>query len=90
MKKSPSSLRKARTRTLIQLGGLVEKSGILPYLDINMGDDLQLQEDLKENIDILLGSLVDIKQSLEHDPAYKKLALKKGLVAWSKKVRYNY
>jgi len=83
MKHSPSSLRKARTRTLIQLGGLIEKSGILPYLNITIGDDLQLQEDLKESVDILLGSLVDVKQSIEHDPAYKKLALKKGLVAWN-------
>ena len=82
MKQSPSSLRKARTRTLIQLGGLIEKSGILPYLDITMGDDLQQDEHLKESVDILLGSLVDAKQSIIHDAAFKKLALKKGLVAW--------
>ncbi len=58
---SPSSLIKARTRTLIQLGGLIEKSGILPYLNIYMGDDLQQDENLKEEGATLLGDLVDSK-----------------------------
>ncbi len=80
---APSSIRKARTRTLIQLGGLIEKSGILPYLNINMGDDLQLDKNIKEEVATLLGALVDIKQSITCDTEFKKVALRKGLDAWN-------
>jgi hypothetical protein len=38
------TLRKKRTRTLIQLGGLVQKSGLLEPLQLKIGDDLQGDE----------------------------------------------
>ena len=47
--------RKARTRTLIQLGGLVEKSGLLEPLNITLGDDLQKDYEHLENTAILTG-----------------------------------
>jgi hypothetical protein len=45
-----SSLRKARTRTLIQLGGLVEKAGLLETFEISLGLDLQKDPEIKEQV----------------------------------------
>ncbi|MDR2723672.1 MAG: conjugal transfer protein TraD [Holosporaceae bacterium] len=43
MKKQENKQRKARTRTLIQLGGLLDLTPLLSICDINLGDDLQLE-----------------------------------------------
>jgi Trm5-related predicted tRNA methylase len=48
--------RKARTRTLIQLGGLVDKSGLLEPLNITLGDDLQKDYGHLESTAILTGA----------------------------------
>ena len=67
--------RAARTRTLIQLGGLVVKSGIAEKLRIEMGADLQRDEDQKKKAYTFLGLLIsqlsvpkneDETQNLEH------------------------
>jgi hypothetical protein len=71
-------VRKARTRTLIQLGGLIEKSGLLPSLDIALGDDLQKDENCFEGASTLLGALMDIQKSLDDDKAQKMLWTKRG------------
>ena len=36
-----SAIRKSRTRTLIQIGGLAEKAGLLEVFGIILGEDLQ-------------------------------------------------
>ena len=51
--------RAARTRTLIQLGGLLVKSGITEKLGIKIGADLQRQEDQKKRAYVLLGMFVN-------------------------------
>ncbi|MBX9806105.1 MAG: conjugal transfer protein TraD [Alphaproteobacteria bacterium] len=53
--------RKARTRTLIQLGGLVEKSGLLEPLNISLGDDLQKDYEHLESTAILTGALLELR-----------------------------
>jgi hypothetical protein len=52
------SYRQARTRSLIQVGGLVHKAGILEALCIEAGDDLQSPES-REKAAQLLGFLTD-------------------------------
>ncbi len=52
------NLRAARTRTLIQLGGLVIKSGIAEKLGIEIGADLQRDEEQRQKAYTLLGLLV--------------------------------
>ena len=47
------SERKARTRTLIQLGGILSLTPLLDICDIHLGDDLQLSH--QDNADLLLG-----------------------------------
>ena len=41
MKKQRNSERQNRTLLLIQIGGLVQKAGIMETFNINVGDDLQ-------------------------------------------------
>lgn len=55
------SFRKARTRTMIQLGGLIEKSGILEPLNITLGDNLQKGDEHLTSTAILTGALSDLR-----------------------------
>ena len=51
--------RAARTRTLIQIGGLVVKSGIIEKLGIKIGADLQKDEIQKKKAHALLGMFIN-------------------------------
>ncbi|MDR1235608.1 MAG: conjugal transfer protein TraD [Holosporaceae bacterium] len=57
LKRSESNFRKRRTRTLIQMGGLLELTPFPAVCDINIGDDLQI--DKPDNAAVLLGILSD-------------------------------
>ena len=50
--------RSARVRSLIQIGGLVVKSGIIEKLGIEIGADLQKNEEQKRKAYTLLGLLI--------------------------------
>lgn len=63
------SFRKTRTRTLIQLGGLVEKSGLLSLLELNLGDDLQRDPECFESVATLMGALGEIQDRLSREDA---------------------
>jgi len=63
------ALRKQRTRQLIQLGGLVQKSGLLEMLDIQDGEDLQDYNHLHKSAKVLgflLESLEQTNLDFEH------------------------
>ncbi len=60
MAKADSIDRKARTRTLIQLGSLVSLSSLTSLLHIQEGDDLQYDMDAKDKAAMLLGALSEI------------------------------
>lgn len=66
-KKFDNDFRKAQTRTKIQLGGLLMKSGLTDFLDINGGDDLQLNNDKKDQAYILLGILSECYDSIKDE-----------------------
>lgn len=68
--KSVVSFRKARTRTLIQAGGLLEKARLLEVLRLSPGDDLQKNEECFEGVAILMGALAEIRQSLLGEEGY--------------------
>lgn len=55
--------RKARTRTLIQLGGLVQKSGLTEHFNITMGDDLQGDIEGLDKAELMLGFLIEALQN---------------------------
>ena len=77
-----ASFRKARTRTLIQLGGLVEKAGLMKNFGLESGDNLQEDLDKKENIFALLGSLLELKTMLENNEFHIDLLTQKGATAF--------
>ena len=58
------SLRKAHTRTKIQLGGLLAKTGILERFNINIGDDLQDDAENQDNAAALAGCINDLLTQL--------------------------
>ena len=65
----PGNERKARTRTLIQLGGLIEKSGLLPLFDLQTGDDLQKDPETFEGAATLFGALLSLKEEIQLEDA---------------------
>lgn len=67
MKRFEVSDRKAENRTKIQLGGLILKSGLAEFLEIKVGDDLQLDPLAREKATTLLGVLLYITEQLQHD-----------------------
>ena len=56
--------RMQRTRTLIQVGGLVSISGLLERFDIALGDDLQLDDEAKDKSKIVMGVLMSVIEQL--------------------------
>lgn len=67
--------RRARARTLIQLGGLVEKSGLTNLLKIELGQDLQQDEECFESNAVLLGGLLELKNILSQDDSEQQKLL---------------
>ncbi len=66
MKLKKQAERKARTRQLVQLGGLVQKSGIVDAFSILPGDDLQGYENFHKGTQ-LLGFLVESFEKMDLD-----------------------
>jgi len=72
------SMRKERTRTLIQLGGLMDKAGLLENFDIALGRDLQKDAELKTPVSALMGALLELKQIMTQDALPFSLLAEKG------------
>ena len=60
--------RKTRTRTLIQLGGLLVKSGLVDHLGIKLGADLQNNPEQKTKAYDLLNVLEMLYKILKGKP----------------------
>ena len=65
-----NNFRKGQTRTKIQLGGLLLKSGLTDILDIKQGDDLQLDFAKKDKAYILLGILADASENIKSENSF--------------------
>jgi hypothetical protein len=59
---SSSAQRRARTRSLIQLGGLMELAGTLDVFGIPLGVDLQKEISVKNNIAALFKGLMELNE----------------------------
>ena len=81
------SLRKARTRTIIQAGGLIEKARLFTLLDLEMGQDLQRDPEAFDGVAVLMGALLSIQQDLlgEHASAQKLIWKNRGKDALARK-----
>lgn len=60
--------RKARTRTLIQLGGILNMVGLPSLCGINEGDDLQFDLENQDKAATLLGMLAHLNEKLLDPP----------------------
>ena len=77
MLQSSTSFRKARTRTLIQLGGLVEKAGLFKAMELIPGAALQKDPLMQPLALSFLGALLEVKKNLiEKDITQKIWQLK--------------
>lgn len=59
---SSASQRRARTRSLIQLGGLLELAGTLDVFGIPLGVDLQKDVSVKNNVAALFKGLMELNE----------------------------
>lgn len=64
MKNQTKSERVSRTRTLIQMGGLIHLTEIPSYFDIELGDDLQTNQYKKDSALMLLGLLLTVAEQM--------------------------
>lgn len=64
-KRNANKERKARTRTLIQLGGLLSLTPILDICNIKLGEDLQISA--QDKADTFLGIISTLFDSLSND-----------------------
>lgn len=60
-------LRMKRTRTLIQVGGLLSLAGLLDRFSINLGEDLQMDMQQHDKAATLLGVFVSLLEQLPHE-----------------------
>jgi Conjugal transfer protein TraD len=66
-KRNLHAKRKARTRTLIQMGGLLKLAGLFDIFGIQEGEDLQLNPEAQEKANALLGWLWSVLQDNQID-----------------------
>ena len=64
LKTNSKSFRKASTRTMIQLGGLLNMLNLPNICGINPGDDLQTDFEASDKAAVLLGMLTHLEDSL--------------------------
>lgn len=77
LKKHDNKQRKARTRTLIQLGGLLDLTPLLSICNIKLGDDLQLEH--QDKAATLLGILVRVTNQLPENISDEELTQFKNI-----------
>lgn len=84
---SDKKLRKARTRTLIQTGGLLSIAGFFTTCGIEEGQDLQLDFENRDKAAILLGILVEAFERLPTEPTSEQIGYWKNIGVRVMKIR---
>ncbi len=79
---SSSAKRRARTRSLIQLGSLLDLAGTLDVFDIPLGVDLQRDTSVKNNIAALFKGLLELNELTKSSDVDLKLWALQGLEAF--------
>lgn len=72
-------IRRARTRSLIQLGGLLEKAGLVETFGIKLGRDLQKDPDMKDPIGALFKGFLVLNELVNSPEVSLSLYAKQGL-----------
>lgn len=82
---SSADQRRARTRSLIQLGGLLEHAGTLDFFKIPLGIDLQSDPSIKNNIAALFKSFLIINEMITSKELDLNILALQGLQAFKDK-----
>lgn len=72
-------MRRARVHSLIQLGSLVEKAGLLETFEISLGTDLQKDPEMKKPVAALFKSFLEINSMVQSGDFYLPLMAEQGL-----------
>lgn len=72
-------LRRARTRSLIQLGGLIEKAGLLETFQLTLGDNFQRDPQAKDPIAALYKGLLILNEMAQSKEVSLSLWTRQGL-----------
>jgi len=81
--------RKARTRSLIAIGGLASKAGLLETFGIILREDLQKSPEMKEPIAALFKGFLVLNEIANSDEAHLPLWASQGLEALAKQTMKN-
>ncbi len=65
--RTSKQMRKARTRTLIQMGALVKLSGLSDLCDIQEEEDLQINLEAQDKAALLLGLLMTLQDTYSEE-----------------------
>lgn len=76
--------RRARTRSLVQLGGLIAKSGLLETFQLTLGDDFQRDPETKEPIAALFKGFLVLNEIAQSEDVSLRLWTTQGLEALAK------
>lgn len=76
--------RRARTRSMIQLAGLLEKSGLLETFQVELGLDLQKDVTMKEPIAAFFKGLLVLNEMVQSDEVNLQLWAVQGLESLAK------
>lgn len=79
---SSSAQRRARSRSLIQLGGLLEKAGIVQTFGITLGADLQKDSSMKIPVAALFKALLELNELAQSEYANFSFWAQEGLKAF--------
>ncbi|MBL8677203.1 MAG: hypothetical protein JNJ47_07290 [Alphaproteobacteria bacterium] len=80
-------LRRARVRSLIALGGLIKKSGLLETFQIKLGLDLQKDITMKNNIAALFKGFLLLDEMAQSEDGIRSLWATQGLEELHKRKR---
>lgn len=81
---SSSEQRRVRTRSLIQLGRLIEKAELLDVFGIVLGEDLQKETSMKEPVAALFKGLLELRDMTRSSDVDMKLWSAQGMEAFNK------
>lgn len=79
-----SGMRRARTRSLIQIGGLVDKSGLLETFNVVLGKDLQQDPAMKEGVAAFFKGLLVLNDIATSDEIHRGVWTQQGLEVLAK------
>ena len=86
---SSREARRARSHSLIQIGALVDKAGLLNTFEIGLGLDLQRDPDLKHQVAALYKGLTVLNEMAQSDEAHLPTWAIQGLQLLGKEKRKN-